>query len=103
MADLTVTEWKSKLQQDNNAVVLDVRTPAECDEGIIPNAQLLDIYSGQNFIDGIEALDKTKNYYVYCRSGARSAQACSIMKQLGIDKAYNLKGGILAWDGEIVR
>lgn len=103
MADLIVTEWKSQLEQDSNAVVLDVRTPAECDEGVIPNAILLDLYSGQEFIDGLDQFDKAKSYYVYCRSGVRSAQACSIMKQLGFNKAYNLMGGILAWDGEIVR
>jgi rhodanese-related sulfurtransferase len=39
---------------------------------------------------------------VYCRSGARSAKACEIMNELGFENAYNLLGGILAWNGEIV-
>jgi len=39
--------------------------------------------------------------FVYCRSGARSAQACQIFKQQGIADCYNLLGGILEWEGEI--
>ncbi|MGB2761319.1 MAG: rhodanese-like domain-containing protein, partial [Maribacter stanieri] len=42
----------------------------------------------------------TKNYYVYCRSGNRSGQACAIMKNLGFDTAYNLQGGFMNWEGE---
>jgi rhodanese-related sulfurtransferase len=53
-------------------------------------------------MDGIEALDKSQTYFVYCRSGARSAQACQIFKQKGIVDCYNLLGGILEWEGEIV-
>lgn len=102
MADLTQEAWQSQLATDTNAVILDVRTPAEVAEGIIPNAITIDIYKGDAFIEDIEALDKTKNYFVYCRSGARSGQACSIMNQLGIENAYNLVGGILNWKGEIV-
>ncbi|RIA10450.1 rhodanese-related sulfurtransferase [Flavobacteriaceae bacterium MAR_2010_72] len=101
MADLTQEEWVAQLENDNNAVILDVRTQAEVDEGIIPNAVHIDIYRGQGFIDDIEKLDKTKTYYVYCRSGNRSGQACAIMNQLGFEKAYNLMGGMLEWEGEI--
>ncbi|TVZ58976.1 rhodanese-related sulfurtransferase [Flavobacteriaceae bacterium MAR_2010_105] len=101
MADLTQEEWVAQLENDNNAVILDVRTQAEVDEGIIPNAAHIDIYRGQGFIDDIEKLDKTKTYYVYCRSGNRSGQACAIMNQLGFEKAYNLMGGMLEWEGEI--
>ena len=57
---------------------------------------------GQGFIYEIEELDKNKNYYVYCRSGARSAKACQIMNELGINNAYNLLGGILDWEGDTV-
>ena len=102
MADLTHEQWVSQLKNDNDAVVLDVRTANEVAEGIIPDAVHLDIYKGQEFIDELEKLDKDKNYYVYCRSGNRSGQACSIMNQLGIANAYNLMGGMLEWQGEVV-
>ena len=100
--DLTQEEWASELKNDTNAVVLDVRTEGEVMQGIIPNAINIDIYKGQGFIYKLEELDKTKNYYVYCRSGSRSRQACSIMNRLGFQNAYNLMGGILDWQGEII-
>lgn len=101
MADLDQQDWTKRLTEDNNSVVLDVRTEDEADLGIIPNAINIDIYQGQDFMDAIEALDKSKNYYVYCRSGARSGKACSIMNQIGIENAYNLVGGFNEWDGEV--
>ncbi|WP_179336724.1 rhodanese-like domain-containing protein [Winogradskyella ludwigii] len=101
MADLSQQEWEEQLEADNNAVILDVRTQDEVDEGMIPNAIHIDIYKGQGFVDEVEALDKTKNYYVYCRSGARSGQACGIMNQLGFEKAYNLEGGFMNWQGDV--
>ncbi|WP_296386621.1 rhodanese-like domain-containing protein [Winogradskyella sp.] len=103
MADLSQEEWIKQQEEDNNSIVLDVRTQDEVDEGIISNSIHIDIYRGQGFIDEIEQLDKTKNYYVYCRSGNRSGQACVIMNQLGFDSAYNLVGGFNEWDGEVTR
>ncbi|GAA3557379.1 rhodanese-like domain-containing protein [Snuella lapsa] len=102
MEELTQEEWLSQLENDANAVIIDVRTDDEVAEGIIPNAIHIDIYKGQAFIDEIDALDKSKNYYVYCRSGNRSGQACSIMEELGFENAYNLLGGILEWEGDLV-
>jgi rhodanese-related sulfurtransferase len=99
--NLSQQDWKSKLDRDTNAVILDVRTPEECNEGIIPGAINIDINKGQGFIYAIEELDQTKNYYVYCRSGARSAKACQIMNELGIDNTFNLEGGFMQWKGDV--
>jgi rhodanese-related sulfurtransferase len=100
--NLTQEDWVTQLEADENAVILDVRTEDECNNGIIPNAINIDIYEGQKFIEKLDTLDKTKNYYVYCRSGARSAKACEAMNNLGFENTYNLLGGIIEWDGEIV-
>ncbi len=100
--DLAQEDWVSQLEADTNAVVLDVRTDEEWNEGIIPKAIHNDIYKGQGFIYRLEELDKSKNYYVYCKAGGRSAQACSIMNQLGFENTYNLVGGMMNWYGEIV-
>lgn len=101
MADLTQQEWITELEADNNAIVLDVRTPEEVAEGIIPNAIHIDIFKGQGFIDEVEVLDKTKTYFVYCKAGSRSGQACAVMNQLGFNKTYNLLGGFSQWQGEV--
>ena len=102
MADLTQDQWKEQLSNDDNAFILDVRTDAEVEEGIIPEAKQIDIYKGQGFLQEVEALDKSKNYYIYCRSGNRSGQACSIMNQLGFENTYNLVGGFNDWNGEVI-
>ncbi|MGW9685622.1 rhodanese-like domain-containing protein [Flagellimonas sp. 2504JD1-5] len=101
MSDLSQQEWEEQLENDNNAFVLDVRTPEEVEEGYIPNATNIDIYLGQGFLDELEKLDKSKNYYVYCRSGNRSSQACAIMNSIGIENTFNLEGGFMNWEGEV--
>jgi len=102
MADLLQEEWVDRLEKDDNAFILDVRTPEEADQGQIPESTTLNIYLGQEFLAELEKLDKSKNYYVYCRSGQRSRQACAIMNSIGIPNAYNLMGGILEWKGDII-
>lgn len=102
MADLSQEEWEEQLEQDKNAFILDVRTEDEVEEGYIPNATNIDIYLGEGFIEELEKLDKSKNYYVYCRSGKRSGQACAIMNSIGFENTYNLEGGFMNWEGEVV-
>lgn len=91
------------MANDKNAVVLDVRTPEEWDEGIIPGAMMVDFYTGPDFLAALQSLDKDRNYYVYCKAGGRSAQACDIMNQLGIMHTFNLTGGMMQWRGERTR
>jgi len=102
MENLNEKAWASQLNQDDNAIVLDVRTDEEINEGIIKNAIHADIQNPQEFMTILERLDKEKSYYVYCRSGKRSQMACEIMKQSGFKTTYNLDGGISSWTGEIV-
>ncbi|CAM3881173.1 rhodanese-like domain-containing protein [Flavobacterium branchiophilum] len=100
--NLSQEEWAAQLEADSNYVVLDVRTDDEFQDGYIPDAIQIDIHQGQGFVYRLEELDKTKNYYVYCRSGARSAKACSIMNELGFENTFNLEGGIMNWEGDII-
>ncbi|PRP67167.1 rhodanese-like domain-containing protein [Nonlabens agnitus] len=102
MKNLSNQEWKELTEKDDNKVILDVRTDEEVAEGIIPGAQQLDLYQPQEFMNGIQEMDASKNYYVYCRAGSRSVQACQIMKQAGLDNLYNLTGGYSNWDGDTV-
>lgn len=101
--NLSQQEWTSQLEADKNAVILDVRTEDECNDGIISGAINIDIYKGQGFIYALEELDKSKNYYVYCKAGGRSEQACNIMGQLGFETTYNLIGGMMQWKGGTVQ
>lgn len=98
--DITQEEWLELLHTDEHAIILDVRTEEEVEDGYIPNMIHIDIRQGQGFLDEIEKLDKSKNYYVYCRSGGRSGQACNLMDQMGFKTTYNLLGGFMNWTGE---
>jgi rhodanese-related sulfurtransferase len=100
MQDLTQDQWLEQLTQDDNALILDVRTQLEVEEGMIPRAQLIDIQNAAGFMQKANELDKSKNYYVYCRTGSRSAQACMILNSLGFPNTYNLLGGMMEWEGE---
>ena len=44
MKDLTKEEWKKQISEDDNAMILDVRTEEEVQEGYIPNSKNIDIY-----------------------------------------------------------
>ena len=100
MINLTSDELIERLKVDKNSFLIDVRTDEEFEDSHIPDSKLLNIRDPQLFIDGIQELDKTKNYYVYCHSGVRSVQACQIMKSFGFENLYNLLGGISEWTGE---
>ncbi|RPI73386.1 MAG: rhodanese-like domain-containing protein [Ignavibacteriales bacterium] len=97
LIDLNPKEFSNKLREDDNAVLLDIRTPNEYNQGHIPNAVLMNIYD-PSFADEIQMLDKKKNYYLYCRSGNRSYHAGRMMVQFGFNKIYNLSSGILDWN-----
>ena len=99
MINLTSDELIERLDKDENSYILDVRTDDEFKDSHIPNSKLLDIKDPQSFINGIQELDKAKNYYVYCHSGVRSVQASQIMKSFGFENIYNLLGGISQWTG----
>ena len=98
--DLDQIKWASESAETNN-IILDVRTPEEFSEGYIANATNLNIYDANTFMSKIQSYNKENSYYLYCKSGARSAQACQIMSQLGFNNVYNLLGGITNWKGEI--
>lgn len=103
MADLSQQKWSEQLENDNNAVIIDVRSDEELEEGFIPGAIQMDIHQAAIFMEKAKELDPEKNYYIYCRSGARSGQACMLFNSLGIKNAYNLIGGISEWTGELTQ
>jgi rhodanese-related sulfurtransferase len=88
-------EFKAVLES-SKGLLLDVRTPEECSEGIIAGATLLD-YSAPGFMEGIKKLDRDRPVYVYCASGGRSRQTMTRMKGLGFKEVHDLEGGIGAW------
>ncbi len=80
----------------NQHSLLDVRTSKEYAEGHLAGAHQLDYLDPEAFDAGISKFDKSRTYYIYCRSGKRSHGACLKMKKQGF-KVYDMEGGILNW------
>ncbi|QBE49504.1 rhodanese-like domain-containing protein [Leucobacter triazinivorans] len=77
------------LDVSDDAIILDVRTPAEYAEGHLAGAQLLD-FTGGEVAAAIPQLDPEAEYLVYCRSGNRSGQAIALMEAAGFGNLTNL-------------
>jgi rhodanese-related sulfurtransferase len=93
--DLDGQQFKSQFLADKNAVLLDVRTAGEFQSGTILSAKNIDVMAS-DFTAQLSKLDKSKSYFVFCRSGNRSGNAVSMMKKEGFN-AFNLVGGIGAF------
>jgi rhodanese-related sulfurtransferase len=78
----------------SGAHLIDVRTADEVVHGVIDGAIHIPLH-----LLPLRAADipQDKPVVMYCRSGARSAQACSFMASKGYDNMHNLSGGIMAW------
>ena len=100
--DLEQDKWKNGFENDTDTIILDVRTPEEYEISRIPNSVNIDFYNPEIFMQEIGKLDKNMSYYIYCRTGVRSANSCHLMKELGFTKTYNLIGGIVDWNGETI-
>lgn len=88
--------FKQKLDGMSNEVVLDVRTPEEYAEGHLEGAMNVD-WQGDNFEQGVSALDKSKPVFVYCLAGVRSAAAAKHLRGMGFKEVYDMEGGMLKW------
>ena len=93
---LSPTDFKAAVEKDRNAILLDVRRPAEYADGHLKGARLMNWMDDAAFKKEAATLDKTKTVYVYCRSGRRSNSAANYLAAEGF-KVIDMKGGILAW------
>ena len=88
------------MEENENYIILDVRTQAEYNQGHIPNAICIPNETiGNNTIS--ELPDKEQLILIYCRSGNRSKQAAEKLKKLGYTNLIEF-GGIIDWKGEII-
>lgn len=93
---LAPKDFIEQAKADTTAIILDVRTTEEYKEEHLAGTRLLDFLNTAVFDAGIKQLDNTHTYYVYCRSGKRSHNACLKMKKQGF-KVFDMEGGILNW------
>jgi NADPH-dependent 2,4-dienoyl-CoA reductase/sulfur reductase-like enzyme/rhodanese-related sulfurtransferase len=87
-----VGEW-SDLASIDNHVLLDVRQPTECAQGVIPHALNIPLTELRS---RLAEIPRGKTVLVYCMSGQRSYYACRILQQHGIP-CKNLSGAFKTW------
>lgn len=100
---ITMRDAKEIFESNRNGdyIILDVRRPDEFSGGHIPGA----INVANESIGDVEPAelpDKDKLIYVHCRSGVRSKQAAAKLVSLGYINIVEF-GGIIDWEGEIVK
>jgi SulP family sulfate permease len=83
-----------ELMADPDAMLLDVREPAEHRLAHIEGAQLMPL---RELIKTADKLPQDRLLLISCRSGRRTARALFILEDMGFDRLAGLRGGILAW------
>lgn len=79
------------------AVVLDVRTPAEFEEVHIEGAELHPL-GELNPTEVKRLMEGRKHCVVVCRSGTRAKQAATKLSSSGLDSVVVMEGGMTAWE-----
>ena len=94
---MSASEFRDAVAGDSSAALLDVRSAKEYAGGHLASAMNIDILQEEAFVSKAKSLDKSKTWYIYCRSGRRSMRAACLMKDLGYS-VVNMEGGITAWE-----
>jgi len=95
--NITVQDLASRLNNKEDLLVLDVRTPEEyVQDGHVPGSVLIPL---QDLAVRMNEVPKDKPVACFCRSGNRSQVACDMLRQQGYTNVTNVLGGIGAWRG----
>ncbi len=97
-ADLTPAQVAARAAETDAPLLLDVREEYEWNLGHLPGA--IRIAIGE-LPQRVGELDPQRETIVYCRSGARSAQAADFLRQSGFRQVWNMTGGTLRWADDI--
>lgn len=92
---VNVNELENKLKSID---LIDIREPYEYKSGHLPNAKNIPM---ENIISNSDKyLNKDKEYYIICQSGARSSRVCSVLDKAGY-KIINVSGGTGSYNGNL--
>ncbi len=98
-SELNCVNFETKINNDSNYILVDVRTPKEFKNGHMKNAINVS-YFGLTFTDSIKKLNREKSIYMYCQTQHRSPLASKKMKKLGFKTIIDLKGGFMKWENK---
>lgn len=101
--EIDATTLKDMMDKGEDVRLYDIRSQAEFAQGIIKGGEFTPLHT---IPVKMHDFPKDKTIVFYCRSGARSAQACMYVAENAGIEALNLRGGIISWyqsGNEIVR
>ncbi|WP_458414241.1 rhodanese-like domain-containing protein [Schinkia sp. CFF1] len=97
MKTITAKQLEELLKDGKELKLIDVREVDEVSAGKIPGADNIPL----GLLEfRMNELDKSKDYIIVCRSGARSGRATQFLESYGY-KVKNMTGGMLAWKGPV--
>ena len=88
----------TRLINQENALVVDVRDIAEFATGHLPDARHMAMATLVERLADL-ASHKDKPLILCCTTGMRAGKACAELKKQGFSRLYNLDGGVDAWVG----
>jgi len=97
MKEISVEELKSKIDNNEDFQLIDVRETFEYE---VSNLDGENIPLASVLLEK-DKISRDKPVVIHCRSGKRSAQAIKLLENEGYDNLSNLVGGILAWKEDI--
>jgi sulfur dioxygenase len=99
VGQLTPREVQAQLSSANPPLLIDVRQPDEYsgELGHIPGSRLIPLRELAPRVEEIAA-HKTKEVVCICRAGVRSTTAAALLRGLGFERIWNMKGGMLDWN-----
>lgn len=89
-------ELSKRLKNQNNILLLDVRTEPERKKGHIRGSVHIPLNQLRRRQTELEK-HKNKEIVCYCKTGSRSLNAAVFLQKHGFN-ASNLKGGMIAWN-----
>ncbi|QAY65682.1 rhodanese-like domain-containing protein [Paenibacillus protaetiae] len=98
--EITTEELQERLENGEKLNLVDVREQDEWEAGHIGEARLIPLSEIQERAD--EFSRDGEQVYIICRSGGRSGKACEFLQAGGLS-VVNVKGGMLAWQGDVVQ
>ncbi len=93
--EINATDLSGLIDSDHRFEIVDIRTQAEIERGVIPNSKTLPMHLVPLNLDFFTRADK--QVVIYCRTGSRSAQVCRFLNKQGIYNVINLRGGVVKW------
>ena len=96
---LSPAEWKRMMEENLDAVPLDIRNRFESDAGKFENAVVCDIEHFRElpqYVDRLQGL-KDKTVLMYCTGGIRCEKASTLFRGKGFKNVFQLHGGIAAY------